>query len=225
MRMDTSTFFNKISQDSKAKLLESLAQDQTEITIKIINQYIKSNIKSRKSEKALSIEKFSSYDFSNEPIICSFQINEDRYFFKSYLNSNNSDYSIEVPQEVFQLQRRNDFRVSMPIGQVYTCEIRNVNGATTAIKVEIRDMSLGGCQISVAASSELKKDDEVDLYIKIDSFEFAKLPLNVKHIKNIEGQNSLLIGASYYQLSSVLASELQSMLIHLDRIKRGKANP
>ncbi|MEQ1723537.1 MAG: PilZ domain-containing protein [Pseudobdellovibrio sp.] len=222
--MSTPTFFNKISQVSMTELLEFLGHNQTEITIKIINQYIKTNINSRKSEKALSVLKFSSYDFSNEPIICSFQTKEDRYFFKSYLNSNNSDYSIEVPDEVFQLQRRNDFRVSMPMGVVYTCEIRNINGSTKAIKAEIRDMSLGGCQVSVAGGSEVKKDDEVDLYVKLDKFEFAKLPLNVKHVKNIEGQNTLLIGASFFQLGGALTSELQSMLMHLDRVQRGKAN-
>jgi c-di-GMP-binding flagellar brake protein YcgR len=222
--MSIPTFFNKISQVSLNELLEFLDHNQTEIIIKIINQYIKTNISSRKSQNALRILKFSSYDFSNEPIICSFQTKDDHYFFKSYLNSSNSDYSIEVPNEVYQLQRRNDYRVSMPMGVVYTCEIRNVNGSITAIKTEIRDISLGGCQISVAANSLVKSDDKLDLYIKLDKFEFAKIPLNVKHVKSIEGQNTLLIGASYHQMGGELTSELLSMLMYLDRVQRGKVD-
>lgn len=221
--MGVQSFFNRIGEVTTKELLEFLDHNQTEITIKIVSQHVKTNINSRKNEKHLSVMKFSSYDFSNEPIICSFQVKEDRYFFKSHLSSTNIDYVVEVPDEIFQLQRRNDYRVSMPVGVVYKCEIRNINGVNSTIKAEIRDMSLGGCQISVSGITEIKQNDEVDLYLKLDKFEFPKLPLTAKHVKVIEGQNSTLIGASYYQPSGPLIADLQSMLMHLDRVHRGKA--
>lgn len=221
--MSIQSFFNKIGQVSASELLEFLDHNQSEITIKIVNQHIKTNINSLKNNKHISLMKFSSYDFSNEPVICTFQVKEDRYFFKSHLSSTNIDYIVEVPSEIFQLQRRNDYRVSMPVGVVYKCEIRNVNGVKTTTKAEIRDMSLGGCQISVNGTTEIKQNDEVDLYIKLDKFEFPKLPLTAKHIKFIEAQGTTLIGASYYQPGGTLIADLQSMLMYLDRVHRGKA--
>ncbi|MBY0553750.1 PilZ domain-containing protein [bacterium] len=221
--MSIQSFFNKIGQVSASELLEFLDHNQSEITIKIVNQHIKTNINSLKNNKHISLMKFSSYDFSNEPVICTFQVKEDRYFFKSHLSSTNIDYIVEVPSEIFQLQRRNDYRVSMPVGVVYKCEIRDVNGVKTTTKAEIRDMSLGGCQISVNGTVEIKQNDELDLYIKLDKFEFPKLPLTAKHIKFIEAQGTTLIGASYYQPSGTLIADLQSMLMHLDRVHRGKA--
>ena len=149
--MGTESFFNKISQVSTKELIDFFDHNKTEIIIKVLGQYIKTNIQSKKNDKYLSLPlQFSSFEFSNEAVTCNFQFKEDRYFFKSYLNKTNSDYTLEIPVDMYQLQRRNDYRVAMPIGVVYKCEIININGVKTTIKAEIRDISLGGCQMSIA---------------------------------------------------------------------------
>lgn len=221
--MSNPSFFNKISQVSMDELMEFLDHNQSEITIKVLRQYIKTNIHSKKSNRLLSLFKFSSHQFSNEPITCIFQVKDDRYFFVSHLNYTNTDYTIEIPAEIYQLQRRNDYRATMPMGVVYTCEIKSINGVKTDIKTEIRDMSLGGTQLSVAGiSSDIKAGDELSLHLKLDKFEFQNLLLTAKHIKFIDTQNTSLIGASLVAPHSTVLSELQAMLMHLDRIHRGK---
>ena len=217
------SFFNKTSQVTMNELIDFLDHNQTEITIKVLGQYIKTNIQAKKNNKYLSLFKFSTYEFSNEPITCIFQVKEDRYFFKSFLNNTTVDYTIEVPTEIYELQRRNDYRVSMPLGVFYKCEIIRINELKKNIKTEIRDMSMGGCQISIAGiTSDIKQNDELVLYLKVDKFEFQKIAITAKHIKFIESQNTSLIGASLTEPDSELHSELQSMLMYLDRVQRGK---
>ena len=217
------SFFNKTSQVTMNELIDFLDHNQTEITIKVLGQYIKTNIQAKKNNKYLSLFKFSTYEFSNEPITCIFQVKEDRYFFKSFLNNTTVDYTIEVPTEIYELQRRNDYRVSMPLGVFYKCEIIRINELKKNIKTEIRDMSMGGCQISIAGiTSDIKQNDELVLYLKVDKFEFQKIAITAKHIKFVESQNTSLIGASLAEPDSELLSELQSMLMYLDRVQRGK---
>lgn len=222
--MSEQSFFNKLNQIRVNELVEFLSHNQTEITLKVFDQFIKTNILSIKNNNSFSISRFSDFQFSNEPTICTFQVREERYVFKSYLKSSPTDYIIQVPTELFQLQRRNDFRVSMPIGVYYECEIRSINGSSQNTKAEIRDISLGGCQLSIKGQSSIKENDEIDLYIKLDKFEFSKIPYTAKHIKVIEAQNLTLIGARLYDHSSELLSELHSLLMLLDRVLRGKTN-
>lgn len=222
--MSQQPFYNKISQVSAGELIDFLDHNQTEIIIKILKQYIKTNISAKKSEKNLSIKKFSTFEFSNEPVICSFQVKEELYFFKSYLTDTTTDYVIEIPEEIFQLQRRSDYRVAMPLGVTYKCEVKTHNGLPKNIKVEIRDISLGGCQVSLTGKhSEIKKEDQLDLFFQLDRFEFPVMTIVAKHVKIIENQNNTLIGASYFDPDGPFLSELQALIMHLDRIHRGKS--
>lgn len=222
--MSESSFYNKISQVASNDLIEFLDHNKTEIVLKVLNQYIKTGINSRKNEKHLSLPKFSTFEFSNEPVVCIFQANDERYFFKSFLNNSSADYSLEIPAEIYQLQRRNDYRVPVPIGVNYKCKILSVNNVKSLMSVEIRDISLGGILISAPGiSSDFKVDDIIEIFVQLDRFEFQKLTITVKHIKFVETQNNTLIGASLLEPESEILSQLQAMLMHLDRIKRRKA--
>lgn len=224
--MNQQSFFNKISQVAFNELIDFLGHNQTEIVIKIQNQYIKTNISAKKSDKNFALPRFSPHDFSNEKVTCSFQVNEDLYFFKSHLNTAQNDFSLAIPEGGFyQLQRRNNYRVSFPVGLIYTSAIKHINGVSKNIKIEIRDISLGGCQIAVSGSGAdtlVKQNDELSVYLKLDRFEFNQLDMTAKHVKTIEAQDSVLIGCSFDELSASLLSELQAMLMFLDRLHRGK---
>jgi c-di-GMP-binding flagellar brake protein YcgR len=217
------SYYQTISELNLKELVSFIDHNQTEIVIKISNQFVKTNVNHIKNEKYFSILKFHSFDFSNEPITCLFQSKDEIYFFYSYINTSKAECTIDLPSEIYQLQRRNDFRVSMPIGLPHTCEIIYVNGVQKNIEVEIRDLSLGGCQLSTPAyKSEINSDDEFSMKLKIDRFEFAELHLKARHCKTIKEQDSLLIGASFLDISNDNLSDMRALLMFLDRKTRGK---
>lgn len=217
------SFFNKISQVSQRELVDFLDHNRSELVIKVAGQYIKANITTIKSNQFFSLFKFSDFPFKNEPITCLFTVKEEVYFFKSFLNNTNTDYTIDLPTDIYQLQRRNDYRVSIPVGLYYASEIRSLNDQSKKIKIEIRDISLGGCQLLINKGSEdFKSGDLIDIYIKIDRFEFSQLAMTIKHVKEVESQNYSLIGASFTDMPGGTVSEMQALLMHLDRIHRGK---
>ena len=223
--MENTSFYNKISQVAFKDILEFLVHNNTEISLKVFGNYIKTNIDAIKDEKQFRIQKFSSSDFSDEPVTGAFQIKDDCYFFKSLLTNYGSDFAIDIPTDIYQLQRRNDYRVVMPIGVVYKCKLLTVNEVNNLLSVEIRDLSLGGCLIALPGmSSELKAADKIELFLQLDKFEFQKLQLEVKHIKFIESQNTTSVGAAFLDPESDVRSQLLGLLMHLDRVKHRKTD-
>ncbi|MEK6627484.1 MAG: PilZ domain-containing protein [Bdellovibrionota bacterium] len=221
--MDEQTFFNKVSQVTLNELVDFMVHNQIELNIKVDDQYIKTTVHTKKNTKLMTLVKFSTEEFNNKSVTCLLRIGDDKYLFKSFLSNNKASCLIEIPREILYFQRRSDFRAPVPTGVHYKCEVIGINGTRARIKAEIRDMSLGGCQISVdGLTSDIKPDDELELYIKLNKFEFQKLLVIAKHIKPSDVQNTTLIGASLLEPDSELKSELQSMMLYLDRVHRGK---
>ncbi len=221
--MENNSFYTKINQVAFKDVVDFLVHNNTEISLKVFGNYFKTNIISKIDEKQFGIPKFSVSDFSNEPVICIFQIEDDRYFFSSLLTNHGSVFGIDVPTEIFQLQRRNDYRVPIPIGVVYKCKILAINEVKNLLSVEVRDLSLGGCLISIPGMSiELKSGDKVELFLQLDKFEFQKLQINVKHVKFNDAQNTTSVGAAFFDPESEVRSQLLGLLMHLDRVKRRK---
>ena len=223
--MSTTAFYHKVSQLDLKELVDFINHNQTELTIKINRQFVKADVTHIKNDKFFSVLKFHDFEFSNEPVICSFGYKDELYFFNSSLNNSKVEYLIDLPSEIFQLQRRNDFRVTMPIGLPHDCTINYLRGLSKNVKAEVRDLSMGGCQLSVAAYQlEIKQDDEFDIILKVDKFEFARLNLIAKHIKVIKEHDTLLIGASFIDLDGEASNDMRALLMFLDRKTRGKSS-
>ena len=74
--MSTDTFYEKIGEMAMKDIIAFLDHNQSELTIKINGQYVKANVNYIKNQKYFSILRFNSFDFSNEPVLCSFQLKE-----------------------------------------------------------------------------------------------------------------------------------------------------
>lgn len=221
--MSGNEFYSKVSQLDLKDLIEFIDHNQTELTVKVLNQFVKTSVLQIKNDRQFSIFRFNDFEFSNEPVICYFRRRDDLYFFKSYLNNGKVDYLIDLPEAIYQLQRRNDFRISVPIGTSHICKINYARGLEKNVKAELRDLSLGGCQLSVAAHEiELMAGDKLDISLKIDRFDFTRLDLEVRHIKQIKEQDCLLIGASFVNLDGENLTEMRGLLMFLDRKSRGR---
>ena len=163
-------------------------------------------------------------DFSNEEVICSFEIKDERYLFRTNLNSTRAELLLNLPYDIYQLQRRNNFRVMIPAAVSYVCTIRSVNFAKTNIKAELRDLSMGGCLVILQNADKLNipKDSEVEMSLKLNEFDTPSIKTEAKHLRPVESNNTLQIGLQYLDPSADFLSELQNLLMQLDRIQRGK---
>ncbi len=220
--MSLDSYYNRVGQVEHKELVDFIDHNQTVFTIKINNQFVKTNVNYVKGNY-FSLLKFHTYEFCNEPISCVFRYKDDIYMFNSHLRATTIDYLIDVPVDIFQLQRRNDFRVSIPIGLSQECVIKYARGIEKNVKAEMRDLSMGGCQISTAAFDiEMVIGDSFDVSLKIDKFDFPQLKMTARHIKRIDEQDTLLIGASFEGLDGDTLNEIRALLMFIDRRSRGK---
>lgn len=217
------TFFTKIDTPKMNDVIDFLIHNGTEIVIKIKNQHYKSKILNRRTSTLFSIYKFSLINFQNEEIVCSFEIKDDKYFFKSHLTSTNAEFKILIPIDIFQLQRRNDFRINVPAGMTAACEIKTINMFKNPMKVELRDLSLGGCMIAFPSRKlKISLKDEVEIKIKLHQFDEENIPTIAKHIKIIDATETTLVGLQFVSADAMFLTELQGLLFFLDRVHRGK---
>lgn len=220
--MSTQSFFNIIDQVARKDLIDFVNHNKTEFTLKILNQYVKTKVLYKKNDTHLSLNKFGFYEFSNELTICSFQVNGEKYLFRSHLSSTTSDYVLEIPQDIYQLQRRNHYRVAMPASQSHTCEITTPVHPKAKTKVVMRNISLGGCSFTIDHMAEINQNDSINLSMIVDKFSFEKIPLTVKRARYLVEIDTTMVACSFDKPDAELLTELQSLLMFLDRVQRGK---
>jgi c-di-GMP-binding flagellar brake protein YcgR len=221
--MSQQAFFTLIARPQLTNIIDKLLDQGTEIVIKVKAQYYKSKIIARRTPSLFLIYKFSKYHIDTETVTCSFELDDEKYFFKSTIVSTEAEFKINIPDEIFQLKRRSDFRVNVPLGVSYTCELKRAHLQRNVFQVELRDISLGGCQIAFPSSLlQVTVDSEFDLKIKMNQFESERIPCVSKMIKKNESLQTTLVGLQFIDPDAAFLTELQGLLVYLDRIHRGK---
>lgn len=221
--MSQGTFFKKLDQVKIAEVIYDLIRKETEIIVKVKGQHFKSKVLKESTKTSLLIYRFSNSKFKNDEVFCSFEIKDEKYFFKAFLTNADSEFKVTIPSEMFFLQRRNDFRMSIPIGTPYTCDVIRLNNSKVNFKVELRNLSLGGGQIAYPTSMmKIILEDEVTLKLKVYQFEKENLVCLAKHIKVTDTEEVALVGLQFVEPDADFLTELQGLLVNLDRIHRGK---
>lgn len=223
--MNEISFFNKLNSVSTQEILDFIVHNQTNLVLKIHDRHYKTKMLAKKNNTQFSIYKFNFFAYQNEAVICSFDVKDEKYFFKSSISATETDLIILIPTDVYQLQRRNDFRISLTQSMAYECEVKTINFQKVNLKAEMRDLSLGGCLISLrhADKFEIPKDSEVEIALKIGAFENPSITTTAKHVHMIGSNNTLQLGLHYLDPSADFLRELQTLLVHLDRVQRGKS--
>ncbi len=221
---DDIDFYTLLDQMSFKEALEFLAHNLSEVTLKIGSRHFKSKILARKSTNQFFIYKFNFEPYLDQDVTCSFEISAEKYYFKTYLTAAAGELMLAVPDEIFKLQRRNDFRVSVPASISYTCEIIGINGSPAKLKADIRDLSLGGCQLVVKIIGTAFHDgDELFLRLKINSFDWDRISCTSQRVVSKNADAKYSIGVRFLETSAAFATDMQSLLVQLDRVHRGKS--
>ena len=217
-------FYILIDQLHYNECLQFLVHNQTEVSLKIENHHVKSRILKKKSPQEFAIYKFDFKTHISEKVICSFELSTERYFFRSTISNLRDELLLIIPDQIFKLQRRNDFRVAVPQSMAYQCEITNVDGQSRKFKVDVRDISLGGMQIQAKVSHpDSFQNSTVHIKLSINEHEWERIQCVVKRAVTNEKDGKTLMGLMFLDTSAQFLTDLQSLLVQLDRIHRGKS--
>ena len=218
-----SKFYTLLESFKYQETLDFLVHNQTSVTLKINLQHFKTQILGQKNPKELSLYRFNFQKYVNEKIICSFEIQAEQYFFTSDISLNGPELILNIPTEIFQLQRREDFRVTIPMNTNYTCSIRLIDGRPFRMDTKIRDLSLSGCQLVVDPTEfRFKKETEICFNLRMHNLDREHILCSVQHMSSLKNNSQLLLGVKFKSSSADFLTDLQGLLVQLDRIHRGR---
>lgn len=216
-------FYNLVDPEEQKHILNVLVKNKSDLAIKINDIHRVAKILGKHGTTDFLISKFGVVKFKNERVTGSFELDRKKYFFKTSISSSDEGPTLAIPTELFQLQRRDNFRVTVPMGVPYRAEIQSISGKKAFVKVEIRDVSLGGCMIVFKKGKfTVDKKDELQLSIKMLDLDKELIVCVAKHVVLLDNDTKVQVGLNFADPEGDFLTDLQSLLIHLDRIHRGK---
>lgn len=155
----------------------------------------------------------------DQQMLCSFEIAGEKYFFQSLAHrQNNNFYSIDCPKTLFQLQRRQSFRIKIPPSYKAVTEVNKINETVTNIKGKLLDISSGGCKMLIPDSGlSFKENDQLSCNIHIGSREPLSFLSIIRYLKKENNKNEISLGVEFKNLKPADEQKLVSITMDLYR--------
>jgi c-di-GMP-binding flagellar brake protein YcgR len=163
-------------------------------------------------------------------VIVTFQIGQEKYFMKTIFETHDfaGHYMMNLEPALFKLQRRNSFRVQIPLDYMAKIHLLTVNEAKVTQKFSLFDLSGGGFSFEIPAHNnfELRKDQRIECDLEIGGKFKKRFTGIIRHVINVGSQGSGLkkIGVEFSNLSPSEQQEVITtvMEIHRDMFSKFK---
>lgn len=157
-------------------------------------------------------------------LTCHFTLHNEIYFFTSKTTFNEAAILFSSPNIVYKIQRRDNFRVSIPKTMTQHLEFESAK----QLKIKLIDLSLGGCNITVTypdilTINLLKLGYEIALKMTFLSFDQQTFYCKIKFIKDDPKTRTLSLGLEFEKLKAKEIQDMQSNIFKIDRLNRQAA--
>jgi hypothetical protein len=214
-------FFSPTDFEKRTELIDGLHRAGTDILLKIKDQYYKTKILKKKEANYFAIYKFFGGTYKDQEVLGSFNSDQGKFYFKGYISTQGDELMLSIQNELFQLVRRNDFRVNLPPDATYVCQILQIGNKKTKQEAKLRNISLGGCLIAIPKESVTTNlGDEIFVKMVIKDFEPERIPCIVRQVKPDTETPDTLLGLQFKDPEAEFLTDLQGALIFLDRTHR-----
>lgn len=214
------TLISKV--EEKEKLFEDLANVRGEILCKGNDENlvkIRAHTYTSKSH-VLDCVSESATDLKNgEEFLGYFFLGGEKYYFEGIIVAYQNKYSVQLPKELYHLQRRQNYRVRVPEGHTASFNIINVNGAAIKVAGQLADISSQGCRVIYRMNNPVMKiGDHVLGHLTVGQRSAFELPGIVRHIK-IDDSNKFIqtFGIEFTPITSILENKLFAITMELHK--------
>lgn len=153
-----------------------------------------------------------------EEILAHFFLGGDKYYFQTHLNPHLNKLQMAMPTEIFQLQRRQNYRLKFPQASKAQFQISGVNNQTANIKTTLLDLSSGGCRFKMPKSSHFKLGDSLTGQLMVGTRDPITISGQILHSRPEATQEDYLtFGIEFTKLSPIIENKLFSLTMDLYR--------
>lgn len=131
---------------------------------------------------------------------------------------NEDAFWVEIPKYVIRLQRRESYRIDLPISHPLSAQLSQFD-QTSIANWPIYNLSVGGFCVIVNDAGRLKVNDYIECaQIQLNNTNQLQCPVVVRHIsKKIHHHSEKIqIGFSFFQLPHVMDIAIQRTIIHIE---------
>lgn len=212
--------FSKISTEKlRENIYKQLIDYGPEIQIQLVPQsldYFKAK-SIENSEVVMERQNTPPSALESQKILASVVIGPDRYFIKTSLRADDRFYYLKKSDEIYKIQRRENFRLSMPDDWKAIFKIYQIADKTFVHEYSVFDISISGF------SFDYQEQDKPPYKIEQNLSGQLVLPnrLDISISANIKNHrkagNSIRIGVAFEALNSKDESKIQRILMELHR--------
>ncbi|MDG0816914.1 flagellar brake protein [Bdellovibrio svalbardensis] len=215
--------FSLISKvEEKTKLFQDLANARGEILCKGQDENLVKLRVQTYTEKTQFLDCISESQASlknDEEFLGYFFLGGEKYYFEGKIIAYQNRYSVQLPTELYHLQRRQNYRVKVPDGYTSSFNIITVNGKASNIIGQLADISSQGCRVIYRMDNPLMKvGDQVVGHLIVGKRAPFELQGIVRHIKVDEGNKVIqTFGIEFTPLSPILENKLFAITMELHK--------
>jgi hypothetical protein len=211
-------YFTPLDGQAYKDVVRYISENNVEVIFKVYDIHSKSSFVQVNGAE-LAIFKKYSYDYETTSILCTFNYEGERRFFRAKMSTTDNYYLVKFPEKIYKIQRRNDFRFTLPPNMKYEFKILDLQ----PLEYELRDVSLGGCKVAIKTTSEipdLKLEQEIRVWMSLLDFGGVTIDATVAFTRFMQEINTQVVGIKFATMEPELLSELHQTLIQVDRLSR-----
>jgi c-di-GMP-binding flagellar brake protein YcgR len=139
-------------------------------------------------------------------------------------------YELPYPERLFQLQRRNSFRINLPhrLTATITAEIQDAKGEPRSFQAVLEDLSATGAAMLVNSTRSLPIQEGVTLHearIRVPDLLDMTLDAKVRNCRRGLAKNELVMGLEFLCLSTQDAQAITRSVMEIQRRILAEADP
>lgn len=143
----------------------------------------------------------------------------EKYFFQAEYQISADMVVLSTNQPLFHLQRREDYRIRIPMSYKALLEIVSINGQTRKTAIPLMDLSGGGCRISVDPKFlGLKIHDEIKGHVFLPDRSPIPVIGSIRHVRmENHGKGPLICGIQFVGLTEPLKNRIVAVVMDIYR--------
>lgn len=222
-----SHFFKKVAVSERKNIFRELPQKQASMFIKNEEGIYIFVAKDYAEDKILWLDytEQSKNAVVKEEALLNFSLDDDRYFMASAFILEKNRIGIRCDQDLFILQRRNNFRVELPESYSSMFNILSINEKAAFIEMKVEDFSAGGMRMFETRDPiTVKEGDVIKGTLKMGARTPMQMEAEVKHIssKEIKGAAKVVLGVEFLKVDKMMEGRLMTMVASLQQDVAGK---
>lgn len=223
--MEPQDVFTKVITEEVEKLLADICLNQTVLYIKIDNHenLYKLTVLRQEAGKNLILKPVEDLPdlLQKTEAVLSVQVAAEKYYASITLTQRPDGlYSATLVGAVYQLQRRQHFRLRLPQSFKTSFQVSHINKQARQLKFDVHDLSAGGCRLQLRGDLPiLKSGDLMEGKLLMQGRPPIDLILEVRHVKHdgTEGMEEQLLGTQFANPSPALEGRMTSLIMELHR--------